>query len=83
MDKRTQLRTLVTEVTLGGFAFYPRTVCYHLFSLEDVEMFLSVHVKFIFSLLFSLLFFCSLLFCSSQCTSASCGGFAGGRGGRL
>lgn len=73
MDKRTQLMTLATEVTLGGFAFYPRTVCYHLFSLEDVEMFLSVHVKLIFSLF---LFF--LLFFSSQCTSASCGGFAGG-----
>lgn len=84
MDKRTQLMTLAAEVTLRGFAFYPRTVCYHLFSLEDVDMFLSVHVKQIFSLFFfPLLFFCTLLFCSSQCTSASCGGFAGGRRGRL
>lgn len=88
MDKRTQLMTLETEVRLRGFAFYQRTLCYHLFSLEDVEMLLSVHVKLIFSLFFfsSFLFFPllpSLLFCSSQCTSASCGGFAGGRGGRL
>lgn len=87
MDKRTQLITLETEVRLRRFAFYQRTMCYHLFSLEDVEMLLSVHVKLIFSLFFSsFLFFpllSFLLFCSSQCTSASCGGFAGGRGGRL
>jgi len=55
MDKRTQRMTLETEVRLRGFAFYQRTMCYHLFSLEDVEMFLSVHVKLIFSL------FCFLL----------------------
>lgn len=68
MDKRTQLMTLETEVWLRGFAFYQRTMCYHLFSLEDVEMFLSVHVKLIFSLFCFLLFYsppCSLLFCSA------------------
>lgn len=61
MDNRTQLMTLATEVTLGGFAFYPRTVCYHLFSLEDVEMFLSVHVKLIFSLFFPFFFLLSFV----------------------
>jgi len=71
MDKRTQRMTLETEVRLRGFAFYQRTMCYHLFSLEDVEMFLSVHVKLIFSLFcfLLLLFFISpphsLLFCSA------------------
>lgn len=64
MDKRTQLMTLETEVRLRGFAFYQRTMCYHLFSLEDVEMLLSVHVKLIFSLFFfsSFLFFSPALF---------------------